>query len=72
MWFLKYLHIKTYHIHIEGIVQGVGFRPFIYQLALAHRLNGWVKNSTDGVHIEITANAVEVNSFIEEILDNSP
>ena len=43
----------TYHINIKGQVQGVGFRPFIYRLAQKMNLNGWVKNTADGVHIEV-------------------
>ncbi len=41
------------HIHIDGIVQGVGFRPFVYRLARAHALSGWVRNSSQGVDIEV-------------------
>lgn len=39
-------------ICISGIVQGVGFRPFVYRLACAHRLSGWVRNDNHGVEIE--------------------
>uniref|UniRef100_A0A7V4LD89 Acylphosphatase n=1 Tax=Desulfobacca acetoxidans TaxID=60893 RepID=A0A7V4LD89_9BACT len=35
-------------IHITGIVQGVGFRPFVYNLAQRHHLTGWVRNLPDG------------------------
>ncbi|MBT8188889.1 MAG: acylphosphatase, partial [Bacteroidia bacterium] len=35
---------KTYHIHIKGIVQGVGFRPFVYKKAVSAGLNGTVQN----------------------------
>ncbi|NTW35928.1 MAG: hypothetical protein HGB17_07325, partial [Syntrophobacteraceae bacterium] len=44
---------RRVHVRIQGIVQGVGFRPFIYQLALRHRLEGWVRNQADGVEAEI-------------------
>ncbi len=40
-------------IIVRGVVQGVGFRPFIYRLANDHELNGWVLNSTEGVVIEV-------------------
>ncbi len=49
----------TYHIHLKGQVQGVGFRPFVYKLALEHGLHGWVNNDVDGVHIEINAEQEE-------------
>ncbi|MCU9816095.1 acylphosphatase [Paraclostridium sp. AKS73] len=38
---------------VKGIVQGVGFRPFVYNLALENNLNGNVKNTCDGVSINI-------------------
>ena len=34
----------TFKVEIKGIVQGVGFRPFVYTLALKHKINGWVNN----------------------------
>ncbi len=48
---MRDLHGST--IHITGIVQGVGFRPFIYSLALRHKLKGWVRNTSAGVDIVI-------------------
>ena len=39
-------------VAVRGIVQGVGFRPFIYSLAHRYGLVGWVRNDADGVHIE--------------------
>ncbi len=40
-------------IHISGIVQGVGFRPFVYNLASRFGLTGWVRNTSAGVDIEV-------------------
>ena len=40
-------------IHIKGIVQGVGFRPFVYNLAQRLKLGGWVLNNSQGVQLEI-------------------
>ena len=40
-------------IHISGIVQGVGFRPFVYGLATRLALKGWVRNTSAGVDIEV-------------------
>jgi hydrogenase maturation protein HypF len=64
--------MKTFHIHIEGIVQGVGFRPFVYQLAKKRNLKGWVNNTFDGVHIEINADEKTANDFLLEILETKP
>ena len=38
-------------IQVKGIVQGVGFRPFVYRLAKKYLIDGWVLNATDGVFI---------------------
>jgi hydrogenase maturation protein HypF len=64
--------IHTYHIHITGIVQGVGFRPFVYKFAIQNNLKGWVNNTNDGVHIEINANEKQSNHFLKILLDNLP
>ena len=63
---------QTYHIHITGIVQGVGFRPFIYTLAKRYGLFGYVNNSYDGVHIEINASREEVKKFTSSIQSERP
>ncbi len=57
---------------MRGIVQGVGFRPFIYQLARRCGLNGWVRNQPDGVEIEVAGPTGAVESFISSIPLESP
>ena len=47
--------MRHVHIHVTGIVQGVGMRPFVYREAMAHGICGWVLNAGDGVHIEAHA-----------------
>ena len=64
--------MKTFHIHIKGIVQGVGFRPFVYKMAKKENLKGWVNNTNDGVHIEINADEKTSRNFLQKILDNLP
>lgn len=59
-------------VKVRGIVQGVGFRPFIYQLALRHGLNGWVRNQSDGVEIEVSGPAGPVGDFIGDISGKAP
>lgn len=64
--------MKTWHIHIKGQVQGVGFRPFVYRLARENELKGWVCNTNDGVHIQINATREKAHYFYDEILKNAP
>ena len=47
--------ISQYNIHIKGLVQGVGFRPFVYRLATDMHLHGYVDNRNDGVFVMIQA-----------------
>jgi hydrogenase maturation protein HypF len=64
--------MKTFHIHIKGIVQGVGFRPFVYKFARKENLKGWVNNTNDGVHIKINASNEKAEHFLNQILSNLP
>ncbi|MBI5643423.1 MAG: carbamoyltransferase HypF [Deltaproteobacteria bacterium] len=57
-------------IHITGIVQGVGFRPFVYNLASRHNLKGFCLNDSEGVIIEVQGGAI--SSFIEELKTSAP
>ncbi|BAU53513.1 carbamoyltransferase HypF [Mucilaginibacter gotjawali] len=59
--------METYHIHINGIVQGVGFRPMIYHLAKKLNLNGYVKNDSDGVNVIFNASYDEADAFFKKI-----
>jgi len=52
--------MKSYYILIKGRVQGVGFRPFIYNLANDLNLKGEVKNSSLGVEIKLKTNDIEL------------
>jgi hydrogenase maturation protein HypF len=60
------------HIHIKGVVQGVGFRPFVYHLALKEGLKGFVKNTTNGVHIFLGCSTNEAEAFVQKIITNPP
>ena len=59
-------------IEVHGIVQGVGFRPFIYKIARRHLINGWVLNATAGVFIHAEGESKDIDDFIMEISDNAP
>jgi hydrogenase maturation protein HypF len=54
-------------IQIEGVVQGVGFRPFVYALAQRHVLTGWVLNDEKGVQIEVEGEGDRVTDFLSGI-----
>ncbi|MHB1006107.1 MAG: carbamoyltransferase HypF [Chloroflexota bacterium] len=55
---------------IRGVVQGVGFRPFVYRLAQEHALNGWVLNSTEGVVVEVEGERVD--AFVRDLPEKGP
>lgn len=64
-------YIRTF-IKVHGIVQGVGFRPFIYRIALEENLNGWVNNNSEGVYIDIEGQKSSVDSFIKKLNTCAP
>ncbi|MHA2059576.1 MAG: carbamoyltransferase HypF, partial [Candidatus Ranarchaeia archaeon] len=60
-------------IHAQGIVQGVGFRPYVYRLAKGHFLNGYVLNLGDaGVEILIEGEEDSINLFLRGLVDRAP
>ena len=59
-------------IIVRGMVQGIGFRPFIYRLANDHELMGWVLNSTEGVVIEVEGSPNRLQEFIADITLKAP
>jgi hydrogenase maturation protein HypF len=64
--------IKSLDIRIKGIVQGVGFRPFVYQHALRHNIRGSVYNDTEGVIIHAEGEAADVERFLAELPEAAP
>lgn len=59
-------------IHITGVVQGVGFRPYVCLLAERLELTGWVRNTSSGVDIEIDGHADALNTFVEDLKKGGP
>lgn len=59
-------------IHVKGIVQGVGFRPFVYRLAKRYLITGWVLNASDGVHIHAEGDEKLLDEFVMELSENAP
>ncbi len=59
-------------VHITGIVQGVGFRPFIYSQAIRHGLRGWVRNTSAGVDVEVDGTPEKVDEFVQALKGELP
>ena len=59
-------------IQVKGIVQGVGFRPFVYRLAKKYLIDGWVLNATDGVFIHAEGETKLLDEFVIELSENPP
>ena len=64
--------MRHVHIHVTGIVQGVGMRPFVYREAMAHGICGWVLNAGDGVHIEAHALNESLDEFVTALSEHAP
>ena len=64
--------VQRMHLEVEGTVQGVGFRPFVYRLARELELVGWVHNTMDGVVIEVEGHSQAVEMFLERLWSQAP
>ncbi|MBQ9002862.1 MAG: carbamoyltransferase HypF [Eggerthellaceae bacterium] len=64
--------IDALDIRVRGIVQGVGFRPFVYRLAKRYLVSGWVLNDRDGVFIHAEAEPQLIDGFVTELHMNPP
>jgi hydrogenase maturation protein HypF len=63
---------RSLKIHISGVVQGVGFRPFVFGLATRYELAGWVRNTSAGVDIEIEGTSAALDSFVAALTAETP
>jgi len=68
----KHKTITAYYIKVNGLVQGVGFRPFIYRLANLLELTGNVCNNNSGVHIRIEGAAASLDQFLYKLESEAP
>ena len=64
--------VRRIRMQVRGVVQGVGFRPYVYQLAARHGLSGFVLNTGDGVVIEAEGTSVAISAFCEALQPESP
>jgi hydrogenase maturation protein HypF len=62
----------TFQITVTGLVQGVGFRPFVYRIAGKHKLTGWVKNTNENVIINISGDEENIGHFLKSLRDDAP
>lgn len=60
------------HIDVKGIVQGVGFRPFVHKLVLEHALAGWVRNNSSGAELELEGAKDEIDQFLLRMKEEKP
>ena len=64
--------LEALDIHVTGVVQGVGFRPFVYRAAKRNLVSGWVLNAVDGVDIHAEGESRLLDTFVIEISENAP
>lgn len=64
--------VQRHRIHLHGLVQGVGFRPFVYRLARELQLQGWVRNGGQGVEIEAEGTAAQLDAFLRRLGAEAP
>ena len=64
--------IVAREIRMEGVVQGVGFRPFVFRLAQEYGIKGWILNSSEGVTIWAEARDEMIDAFYQAILAHPP
>ena len=64
--------ISRVHVTVQGVVQGIGFRPFVYRLAHQFGLSGWVYNTADGVEIEVEGRAEQRSAFLDTLQRDAP
>ncbi len=63
---------KSVEILVTGLVQGVGFRPFVFRIATQFGLSGWVQNTNENVRIQITGKSLNINQFINNLKSGLP
>jgi hydrogenase maturation protein HypF len=69
---VKTVDQERLQVRVLGIVQGVGFRPFVYRLAMELHLSGWIRNDGEGVTIEVEGPHPALLTFLERLRRNKP
>ncbi|NOT09949.1 MAG: carbamoyltransferase HypF, partial [Gemmatimonadales bacterium] len=65
-------HRAARRLRVTGLVQGVGFRPFVHRLAVRHHLDGWVRNGADDVEIALEGVDSGLDAFVEALTREAP
>jgi len=63
---------KSIQIIVTGLVQGVGFRPFVYRIAKKFELAGWVQNTNENVRIEVSGTSLNISQFLFSLRNDAP
>ena len=63
---------RAQQVSVRGVVQGVGFRPFVYRLAQQHRVAGWVRNTSWGVEMQIEGQPDALACFVKDLQGQAP
>jgi len=69
---LEVISLIRLFLKVEGIVQGVGLRPYVYNQAISLGLKGWINNNSQGVHIDIEGDKENVQKMIDNLKNNPP
>lgn len=64
--------LAQHHVRVRGVVQGVGFRPWVWRLAHEHALRGWVRNDTEGVEILLQGEPAAIAAFALRLEHEAP
>ena len=64
--------MERVHLRIHGIVQGVGFRPFIHKLVGSYGLTWYIKNTSSGVELELEGERAELERFVRDVPEKAP
>ncbi len=64
--------VQARSVRVRGIVQGVGFRPFVYRLARTNQLTGWVLNHGEGVEIHLEGSQSSLDAFVRDLVAEAP
>ena len=66
------ISLTGFHIKIRGIVQGVGFRPFIHRQVKAYEIKGWIRNTSFGAELKVEGRTDNVSAFIRDLRIRKP